>query len=240
MFLAIALDCGAPHNAAMNTHAPIQRRPLHDELVQRLREMIMEGQLAPAEKISEVALTSYFAVSRTPLREALKVLVSEGLLGHTHNRGFVVNAVTRQDLEEVFPILGSLEALAGETACREMSDGEIAAVRDLHVEMVGHYEAGDLANYFRCNQAIHEAILSGSRNATLIGIYEGLSGRVRRARYVANLSAERWKRAVDEHEAILHALERRDAGMIARLLRDHLEHKLDAVRPRFDKADDAI
>lgn len=131
----------------MNKHLPIQRRSLHDELVHRMRDMIVEGQLASGEKINEAEMTAAFGVSRTPLREALKVLTSENLLSHTPNRGFVVTSVTEQDIEEVFPIMGVLEGLAGEAACRHITEKQLAKVRRLHEEMVGHFETGDLHNY---------------------------------------------------------------------------------------------
>lgn len=209
---------------------------MHDELVQRIRDMIVEGQLAPGEKINEGTFTKMFGVSRTPLREALKVLTSENLISHTPNRGFVVTAVTERDVGEVFPVMAVLEGLAGELACSNISPGGLAKVRRLHEEMVSHYEAGNLHDYFRCNQAIHEAILESCGNHTLIQTHRNLAGRVRRARYAANLSRDRWRQAVEEHEEILKALEAREGGRLAKILHDHLLRKMEAVRLRIRSA----
>jgi DNA-binding GntR family transcriptional regulator len=214
----------------MDSISPIHRRSLHGELVARLRDMIVEGRLAPGEKVNEKALSEVFDVSRTPLREALKVLASEGFVRQTPNRGSTVADLTEQDIDELFPVMGVLEGLAGELACERISDVELQSVRDLHAEMVAHFQAGDLQNYFRCNQAIHETILEASRNPTLIGIYRSLAGRVRRARYLANHSASRWHKAVQEHEEILAALEAKDGPRLSGILRNHLLSKLEAVR----------
>lgn len=105
--------------------APIERRPLHEELADQLRRLIIEGDLRPGEKISEKLLCDQFAVSRTPLREALKILMTEGLVLLTPNRGASVTELTIDDLEELFPIIGALEALSGELACQSITDEEI-------------------------------------------------------------------------------------------------------------------
>jgi DNA-binding GntR family transcriptional regulator len=209
---------------------PIARPSLHDELVGRLRDLIVVGELAPGEKVPERALCDRFGVSRTPLREALKVLASEGLLELSPNRGATVARLTAADLDEMFPVMGALEALAGELACARITVEELAEVRALHYQMVLHHTRGELPQYFRLNQRIHELIMEAARNATLIRMYRSLAGRIRRARYVANMSAARWQQAVDEHEAILNALGARDGARLAELLRGHLRNKCETVK----------
>ncbi|MDX1401710.1 MAG: GntR family transcriptional regulator [Kiloniellales bacterium] len=208
----------------------IVRRSLHDELVERLQRLIIEGQLAPGEKVPEKELCARFAVSRTPLREALKVLASEGLITLTPNRGAWVTALTLEDLEEVFPVMGALEALAGEMAAIRISDEEIGRIRSLHQKMVSEYQRADLPAYFKLNQEIHESILNAAANATLSAQYRMLSSRVRRARYLANMSDERWAMAVKEHEEIIDALEARDGVALAAILKRHLANKFATVR----------
>lgn len=209
---------------------PIVRRSLHDELLDRLRRMIVDGDLTPGEKVPEKALCARFDVSRTPLREALKVLASEGLVALEPNRGATVTRLTEADLEETFPIMGALEAVSGELACAHITDEEIAEIRALHEAMVDHYRRGEMKPYFRLNQEIHERILDAARNQTLATIYRGLAGRVRRARYLANMSRERWARAVAEHDEILSALEARDGQRLARILKLHLSGKLQTIK----------
>lgn len=209
---------------------PIQRRTLHDELVDRLRHMIVEGDLKPGEKLSEKDLSEFFGVSRTPLREALKVLGKEGLVSLVPNRGATVSKLTMADLEEAFPIMGALESVSGELACAHITDAEIAKLERLHNEMVEKYKTGDLKNYFKLNENIHSLILDAARNPTLSEMQRSLSGRIRRARYMANMSAERWARAVAEHEAILAALKERDGEKLGTILKAHLANKLESVR----------
>jgi DNA-binding GntR family transcriptional regulator len=208
----------------------IRRRSLHDELAGRLRELIVEGDLDEGEKIPEKDLCARFGVSRTPLREALKVLASEGLVTLTPNRGASVSALTLQDLEEVFPVMGALESLSGELACATITEAELARIRALHEDMVACWRDGDRPGYFRLNQTIHQTILEATRNPTLIAAHRALSGRIRRARYLANMSDRRWAQAVREHEDILEALEERNAARLGRLLKRHVRNKLDTVR----------
>jgi DNA-binding GntR family transcriptional regulator len=217
-------------SATLSTAKPIMRRSLHDELRDRLRDMIIDGQLKAGVKIPERDLCESFGVSRTPLREALKVLASEGLVHLTPNRGATVAVLTVAELEEVFPVMGALEALSGELACQHISTAEVAAIAELHAEMLEHYQARDLAAYFRCNQDIHERILEAARNPTLAQLYRGLAGRVRGARYVANMSDKRWAAAVKEHEQILVALKARDGKKLSALLKAHLAQKFETVR----------
>src|ERR1700685_2379658 len=106
----------------MNEHPIIVRRGLHYELAARLLDMIVDGELKPAQKVPEAELCERFGVSRTPMREALKVLAAEGLINLLPNRGAAVAKITQQEIEELFPIMGALEALAGELACAKMDD----------------------------------------------------------------------------------------------------------------------
>lgn len=217
--------------AALNNPAePIIRRTLHDELLDRLRALIVDGELVPGEKVPEKELCQRFGVSRTPLREALKVLAREGLVTLTPNRGAMISNLTLDDLEETFPVMGALEALSGEMACANITDAEITEIKALHEQMLAHYESRDLKPYFETNQAIHERILAASRNQTLTTLYLSLEGRLRQARYVANMSDQRWAQAVDEHEQMVAALEARDGGKLAAILKTHLENKFQTVK----------
>ena len=209
---------------------PIVRRSLHDELLSRLRDLIIDGDLVPGEKVPEKDLCARFGISRTPLREALKVLANEGLVTLTPNRGATVTALTIEDLEETFPVMGALEALAGEMAALRITDGEIAGIRNLHEAMVAHYQRGELAPYFKLNQKIHEAILEAAGNPTLAGLHRSLASRVRRARFVANMSAERWAKAVAEHEEILAALQARAPEGLGLILKRHLANTFETVK----------
>lgn len=204
----------------------IPRGTLHDELVDRLRDLIVAGELAPGSKVNEQALCDRFAVSRTPLREAIRSLAAEGLVVLTPRRGAAIAEVTRQDLEEAFPIVGALEALAGELACQNISDAEVARARRLQELLEAQHRHGDLQGYSATNAEIHRLILSAAENPTLTRMLKSLDGRVRRARYLVNISGARWAAAVAEHHEILEALEARDGAALGRVLKRHIANKL--------------
>jgi DNA-binding GntR family transcriptional regulator len=208
----------------------LKRISLHQELAEKLRDLIVRGELPPGQKVPEKDLCAYYGVSRTPLREALKVLAADRLVSLEPNRGAWVTRITVEDLEEVFPVMGALEALAGELACEKITDAEVDEIAALHEEMVAQYEAGALDGYFSLNQRIHEAILAAARNETLTVQYRALAARVRQARYVANMTTSRWRQAIEEHEEMLRCLRARDGAALALTLRAHLAHKKETVR----------
>lgn len=225
-----------PH--AANHARRARRTPVHGKLVEALRDLIVTGEIAGGAKIPERALCDRFGVSRTPLREALKVLAAEGLVELLPNRGARVAALTPRDVIETLQIVGNLEALAGELACRSLGEAELQEIKALHHQMLAHHARRDRPAYFRANQAIHQAIVQASGNAVLAQVYAALSGRIRRARYAANLNAARWDEAVGEHEAILTALAARDGARLADLLRSHLANKSYALAAEPAHADD--
>jgi DNA-binding GntR family transcriptional regulator len=202
---------------------------LHDEVVARVRHMILDGEIAPGARIPERDLCARLKISRTPLREALKVLGAEGLVTLLPNRGSRAAKVTTEDLGHLFEICQGLEALAGELACERVSEAELESIAQLNAAMVGHFEAHDLAQYYRCNRLIHEAIVAAAHNPALAALYESVTARIRRARYATPMNAERWRRAIHEHDAILNALTRRDGLGLSHVLRTHLRTKRDEV-----------
>lgn len=212
----------------------INRPTLHEELVERLQQMIVEGTLAAGAKVPERELCEKLNVSRTPMREALKVLAADGLLILEPNRGARVRPITLHELEEAFPLMGALEALAGELACQHITAAQLKQLRRSHELMLGCFETQDLQGYFKHNQRIHELIMQAARNETLVQTYRSLASRVRRSRYLANMSAERWQQAVNEHEDILDAIEARDGERLGAILKLHLANKFSTVREWLD------
>ena len=213
----------------MNEQPRLLRRSLHDELVALVRDMIVEGELEPGARVPEQQLCARFGVSRTPLREALKVLASEGLLTLLPHRGARVAAISAEEIEELFPIMGAIEALAGELAATRISDREIERIRGLHARMTEHYARGERTAYARLNEEIRDAIFAAAGNASLAQIYRQLMVRIRRVRFVARMSPARWQEAIRDHEAIVAALEARDGARLAAVLRAHVANKAATV-----------
>ena len=203
---------------------------LHEGVASKLRELIFDGVLEGESRIPEKVLCERFGISRTPLREALKVLAREGLICLLPNRGARVNKITPQDIDEVFPVMGALEAVAGEAACQKISEESIAEIRAFHYQMALHHTRGERLEYFQLNQLIHEKILEAAENPTLTQVYKGLSGRIRRARYIANIPQHRWDQAMHEHEKILEVLGARDGKKLGDLLKSHLLNKSEVIK----------
>jgi DNA-binding GntR family transcriptional regulator len=203
--------------------APIRRPSLHDEVVGRMRDLIVEGTLAGGTRIHEGKLCEQLGVSRTPLREALKVLANEGLVDLLPNRGAVVRPVTAKDTRDMLRVLGRLEALAGELACANATDAEIAALKAVHDRMMAQHAAGNIMEYFKLNQEIHGGVVRVARNATLQSLHDTLQARVKRIRFVPHDFGVATDQPLREHEAMMAALVARDGKRLGRLLDEHLE-----------------
>lgn len=209
-------------SAAPSHPTAIVRKSLHDELLERLREMIVEGELKPGDKIPEIALSARFGVSRTPLRESLKALAAEGLVSLLPNRGAIVSVITAEEIDQLFPIIGSLEALAGELACAKATDQMLVRFRNLHEQMVVQFETGDESAYRRVNRQFHELLFEVAGNAALRELYQSLLVRIHSARFIIRKETEDWKSAIADHADIVGALEARDSARVAQLLKRHL------------------
>ena len=229
--------------AKMEIALGISRRYLHDEVVERMRELILTGELPPQSRVNEGELTERFGISRTPLREAIKILATAGLLELLPNRGARVASLALSEIEEMIEVIAGLEATAAEIACLIVTEEEIEDIEADHAAMIAAWRKGDRETYFRYNRAIHEALMSASRNATLNHIYTGLSGRVQRSRYSAHQTPEQWAAAVAEHERMIELLRARDCEALSSLMRRHIRSKKAVIAANFvdqDEAGDAV
>jgi len=200
----------------------IDRSTLHSQLVGTLRDMIVEIQLAPGERIDEKSLCESFGVSRTPLREALKVLASEGLVELPPNRSARTTPITRRGVEELFEIISWLDLNGAKAAAEKATAEDIKRLRDIHRQLLRHYDAGERTEYFRLNREFHLGIIELAGNAVLSAVYAGLMAQAQRARYVAIQSQAHWDRGIEEHERILDALADHDGEAAGRLLFEHV------------------
>lgn len=211
----------------------IQRRYLHDEVVERLRGLILSGELEPKSRVNELALCERFGISRTPLREAIKILATEGLLELLPNRGARISSVGEAEIAEMIEVVAGLEAVAGDLACRHATDAEIDSIEAKTLVMEKAWKRSDEAAYFTLNRDIHEEIMAAARNATLAGIYANLSSRIQRMRYTAHKTPAQWKKAMGEHVRMIGLLRARDGEALSRLMRDHVRGKADVIRAAY-------
>lgn len=209
--------------------APVERTTMHAVLVGRIRDMIIEGTLEPGSRVHEGRLGTALGVSRTPLREALKFLASEGLIELVPGRGALVRRMTPQDVRDMLTVLSTLEVLAARLACATAGAAEIAAIRTLHDEMMDLYARRERLEYYKRNQAIHRALAVASGNRFLAETHESIQSRLRRIRYIGNGAPDKWRAAVAEHEEMIAALEARDADRLAEVVARHLERTWDRV-----------
>jgi len=207
----------------------IPRQVLHHEVAVRLRQRIVEGHLAPGAKLNERELSESLHVSRTPLREAIKMLAAEGLVELLHNRGAVVVHMSQQDVADTFEVIAGLEGQSGALAAQRITDGELAEIRALHYEMLAAYTRRDLPTYYRINAQIHTLINAAARNPVLTQTWRTVNARLQAMRFRSNVDEAKWKRAVDEHKRMVELLAQRDAAGLQALMVQHLEHKRDAV-----------
>lgn len=213
----------------LQNQAIATRRALHATVLLRLRDMIVEGELAPGARLNERVLCEKLAVSRTPLREATKMLAAEGLLVLLPNRGAMVPELSAEDIRHTFELMAALEAANGELACARITAAELDEVRALHYEMLACYARRDLPGYYRRNHAIHALINLAARNPVLTQTYRTINARIQALRFRSNFNREKWEAAVEEHEAMLDALTKRDGARMRAILTQHLAHKCEAV-----------
>lgn len=200
----------------------ILRPSLHDQLVERLRQMIVETELAPGEKIDEKRLCQQFAISRTPLREALKVMASEGLVELLTNRSPRVSPITPELVGDLFRFISLLDRQAGELAVEKVTDRHLRDLHKIHKQMQRHYERGDRVEYYRMNLALHTGIVEIVGNAVFTSTYATLMAQSQRARFIAIQAQDHWTRGIREHEEILALLAKREGPALGQLLMEHV------------------
>lgn len=215
---------------------PVVRTSLYDEVAQKLRDMVIEGRLEPGTRLNERVLCDQLRVSRTPLREAYRLLAAEGLLQLLPNRGAVVAPLSLAELDATIEVLAALEDLTGKLAATRINALALAQLQARHHEMVAHHLREDLPAYFKANQDIHLALVAATGNDVLQREYRLLNIRIRRYRYMANLSPERWRESIDEHERIMQLLVAGDGPGLGTQLAAHLVNKLKAVKKRMADA----
>jgi DNA-binding GntR family transcriptional regulator len=215
--------------------APLDREPpppaltLPTGAAERLRELIIEGELAPGTRLNERALCERLGISRTPLREAFRLLAADGLVELSPNRGATVVSLSRADIRESFEVMSALEALSGELACRHITAAEVAEIKALTFEMLACHAREDLPAYYRFNRMIHDRLNAAARNAVLTRTYHSLNLRIQNLRFRSNFDRDKWSRAAREHAEMVDALEARDGPRLAAILRTHLHQKGEAV-----------
>jgi DNA-binding GntR family transcriptional regulator len=203
---------------------------LHHQAAETLRQQIFAGALGPGSFVDEAALCEQLAVSRTPLREALKVLVAEGLLRHEPRRGCFVAEVTERDLDEIFPVIALLEGRAAHEATQKASSADVAALETLHQRLQQCASEGRIPDYYAANHAIHEAFITLADNRWLAQVIGDLRKILRLARHQTLHVPGRLQQSLAEHLQVFAALKSGDAGAAEQAMRQHLLAQREALR----------
>ncbi|WP_419195585.1 GntR family transcriptional regulator [Bordetella petrii] len=194
-----------------------------------LRERIIQGEFPPGARLNERAMCDLLGVSRTPLREAFRLLAAEGLVSIEPNRGAQVVALSQADIREAFEVIGGLEALSCRYACERATEQEIAEIRALTYEMMASHARRDLPTYYRINRDIHARLSQAAHNRLLARLYQAQNARIQNLRFVSNENREKWDQAMREHIDMADALAARDGERLAGIMRAHLQRKCDAA-----------
>jgi DNA-binding GntR family transcriptional regulator len=203
---------------------------LHEEVAQQLRDQIFAGTLFQGSFIDEGALCEHLKISRTPLREALKVLTAEGLVRHEPRRGSFVNEVTEKDLDEIFPIIALLEGRCAYEAALNISDSDISALDGLHERLQQHAKFRRINDYYATNLTIHEAIITLANNRWLALVISDLRKILKLARLQQLHAPGRLEQSLHEHLAIYAALRARDCAGADAAMRTHLTRQREALK----------
>lgn len=200
------------------------------EAVKLLRKRILSGELAPGERLREIALSEELGMSRTPIREAFHALAAEGLIDLLPNRSVVVSVPDKSEAADVFTVLGALEGLAGQLACRRMTAEQIEILGELQDDLAMYFEKRDRLSYLEANRLIHEHIIEASQSPSLILVWRLLLPRAERARHVTTLDHDRWAEAFREHGRIFDAIAARDEKLVKQLLESHFDNGIESMK----------
>src|SRR5476649_393436 len=211
------------------SHFPIARQALPEAAAERLRSLIIEGELAPGARLNERELSERLGVSRTPLREAFRMLAADGLLVQLPNRGAQVVSLSAEDVRHAFEVMATLEGLSGELAVAHVTETDLADLAALQAEMEEAHARHNLPSYYRANRAIHDRINAIAGNPILTHTFQTLNARLHALRFRSNLNRAKWDHAVAEHRDMLAALAARDGRRLRELLIRHLHAKRQAV-----------
>ena len=214
----------------------IPRAALHEQAAHRLRQMLVENRIAPGVKLNERELSEVLNVSRTPLREAIKMLAAEGLVELLPNRGAIALELTQVDVLNTFEVMAGLESQSGELAARRITEHELQEIKAMHYDMLAAYTRHDLPTYYRLNANIHSAINAAAKNPVLTTIYKQVNARLQALRFRSNQDGDKWKAAVEEHGQMISALEARDPVAMRCVLMNHLINKRDVVIEQLRRA----
>lgn len=207
----------------------IQKKTLHEEIANNLREMIMSGELKEGDKIKEDEFCKSMDISKTPLREALRVLSAEGLIRLIPNRGSYVTTPTFKEIKEMFDVMSVLEGVCARTAAEKMSNTDYEKLKKIHLQLEENFRLKDQKHYIRYNNKYHSFVQELAGNKTLNQIVNGLRQKILLYRYKSLNLSGRFEQSIQEHRDLLEAFRKRDAEKAESLMKSHMKKQSKAL-----------
>lgn len=207
---------------ARDDSRPFSTPALYEQVAERLRARIYAHELSPGAWIDEQSIADEFGISRTPMREALKVLASEGLVILKPRRGCYVAEMSERDIDEIFPVLALLEGRVAEEATSRLTSADFLRLETIHAELERHGAANDADKFFEANQAFHNTLQQLAGNRWLLQLIDDTRKFLKLTRRDSLRLDGRISQSLAEHRAIMAALKARDAGAAARQMHDHI------------------
>lgn len=204
--------------------APSEPTAIAQWVADVLRDRIVKGSYPPGARLVERKISAELEVSRTPVREAIKLLDADGLIGISRNKGAQVLQLGPEEARKIFDVIAVLESLAAERFAEALAPEQLETLEELHDRMMVFHKIGSHMDYFDTNSEIHDFIMENCGNPIVIETHKRLMARARRGRFLAIMRPERLIEAVAEHEALMAALRQGDAAAVAQIWRAHLLH----------------
>jgi len=203
----------------------ILSQALYLQVADRLRDQIYQNELSPGDAIDEMALCERFGISRTPLREALKVLSSEGLIELIPRRGSFVRSMDIDELNELFPVMAVLEGLCAREAVENCSVNDLQQLEKMHEKLETYADEGNIDAYYEQNFVFHQAVQDLSGNKWLQRVIGDLRKVLRLARHMQLTIPGRLEESLEEHRQIMLAFKKHDPDMADQNMQNHLKQQ---------------
>jgi len=207
-----------------HTHRPDSATATAQWVADILRDRIVKGVYPPGSRIVERKISAELEVSRTPVREALKLIDADGLITISRNKGAQVLQYGAEEALALFDVIASLESLAAERLAGRIDPETLDRLEEMHDRMLTYHKVGNHSDYFDTNSEIHDLIVGACGNPIVTETHRKLMARARRRRFLAIMKPERLQEAVAEHEELMQALRAADADGAGRIWRRHLLH----------------
>ena len=218
----------------------IQAKTLHQEVANQIRGMIRNGILVKGQKIDEKYLCESMGVSRTPVREALRMLSSEGLIDLIPNKGAYISQPPIKEIQDMFEVMSVLEGTCARLATKRMTTKDYSKIEALHKELEKHYSRQDHEAYLQNNNTYHVFIQELSGNKVLNAVINGLRQKILLYRHRQLYQPKRFKQSIQEHRDLLEAFRKRDAAFAERLMKRHLLKQCEALVGLYDRKEEKV